>query len=389
MTPLLSIILLFLIAYFGWLFYKRFSSKSALINHIAASGSIYLLAGFLIGPQLFGLLTEEIIENLNVLVGLVLGWTGFLIGLQAKRQELRRFQESYYLFASLNFFLMLSGSVAILFFLQRYLYPEFGWGHFTLLAIAGAVSSPILIALLRTDYRVRGHGIHLLQFSAAYDNMLGVIVFGIALILFNPILSYESMALIALIASLIFSTLMAYLFYTLSKRVINEQQFFLILVGFLLLIVGVALNINISLIFISFVFGLVLTNLPVETNRLYHSIEQAEKPLYYLMLIFVGASIQSVSTHVLYLVLVFIVLRLVLKYLAGYLARMSFISTGRPPKTIGIPHLGMGGLAVAMILDYHVSYLDEYSSSLLLVVALSMIINTMVSPRLYKRALER
>ena len=61
--------------------------------------------------------------------------------------------------------------------LQRYIYPEFGWGHFTLLAIAGTVSSPILIALLRTDYRVRGHGIHLIQFSAAYDNMLGVIVF--------------------------------------------------------------------------------------------------------------------------------------------------------------------------------------------------------------------
>jgi hypothetical protein len=107
------------------------------------------------------------------------------------------------------------------------------------------------------------------------------------------------------------------------------------------------------------------------------------------MLIFVGASIQSVSEDELVLVLVFIILRVVFKYLAGYLARMSIISGGRPPRTVGIPHLGMGGLAVAIILDYHVSYLDKFSSSLLMVVALSMVINTMVSPRLYKRALER
>jgi len=249
MTPLLSIILLFLISYLGWLLYNRFSSQSALLNHIYVSGSLYLVIGFLIGPKLIGLIDEGIISELNVLLGLVLGWTGFLIGLQAKRQEMKRFQEGYYLFVTLNFLIMLLGSVFLLIILSNILGLNFRLSNLAVLAIAGAVSSPILIAILRKEYKMRGHAIHLLQFSAAYDNMLGVFIFGIALIFFNPGLGINIYTFISYILSLSFSGLMAYLFFIISKRILNDQQFLLLLIGFLLVIVGVALNVNISLIF--------------------------------------------------------------------------------------------------------------------------------------------
>ena len=388
MTPLLSIILLFLISYLGWLLYNRFSSQSALLNHIYVSGSLYMVIGFLIGPKLIGLINQGIISELNVLVGLVLGWTGFLIGLQAKRHELKRFQEGYYLFATVNFLFMLVGSASLLILFSTILELEFKFSNLTILAIAGTVSSPILIAVMRKEYKVRGQSIHLLQFSAAYDNMLGVFIFGIVLIFFNPILGLNILTLLSLVLSVSFSAVMAYLFFIISKRVSSEQQFFLLLVGFLLVIVGVAMNVNISLICTSFFFGVVLTNLPLATKNLYHSIAQVEKPLYYLMLIFVGASIYSVTLDAIYLVILFIIIRFLLKLSSGFAARLSIIPQERPIKTIGLPHLGMGGLAVAMILDYHVSYPTELSQSLLFAIAFSMIITTLASPRIFKLTLK-
>ena len=133
----------------------------------------------MIGPNTLGLLTDTVLNQLNVLVGLVLGWTGFLIGLQAKRTELRRFQKSYFLFATLNMVYMLIGVIIITYFAAKILNIQIGNPYLITFAIMATVSSPILIGALKRDLKIRGQVIHLLQFSVAYDNMLGILFFGI------------------------------------------------------------------------------------------------------------------------------------------------------------------------------------------------------------------
>ena len=118
MTPLLGIIFLFILAYIGSFIYERYHLGTGWTKVLLYSGSLNLVIGYLIGPHFFGLLSDTIIGKLYVLVALVLGWAGFLIGLQAKVSELKRFQSTYYLYSGLNFFLTFIGLFIIVFFMD-------------------------------------------------------------------------------------------------------------------------------------------------------------------------------------------------------------------------------------------------------------------------------
>lgn len=389
MTPLLSLILIFLIAYLGSLIYKKFESSSPWISAFVYSGSIHIVIGYLLGPHSTGLLTDKIIGQLNVLVGLVLGWTGFLIGLQAKRSELKRFQKSYYLFASLNFIIMLVGFGVVVFTIIKVFKIYIEDSHASMLIIIGAVSSPILIAVLKKSLKLRGKLIHFLQFSVALDNMFGILLFGFSLILFNKFFNDNQSLWIASGISLVFSISLAFLFYKLSKGIKNQQQYFLILIGFLLIMVGVALNLNISLLFISFVFGVTLANLPISTRNLYLSISNAEKPMYFLMLIFTGACINEITPMLIFYLFLFVLVRVGLKYIAGSISVFSIIESERPNSRIGFTHLGMGGVALAMALDYHLSIATDISHAILFIISGAVILNDIISIKLSRVVLNK
>ncbi len=383
MTPLVGILFLFIIAYVGSFIHDKYHDSSGWLKFVLYSGSLNLIAGYLIGPNVFGLLSGEIIGNLYVLVGLVLGWAGFLIGLQVNKAQLRRFQKRYYLFSSLNFIIVFVGMSLLI---RLFLYVSgLSLSHSLvyLLAVLGSVSSPILIGLLRQHLSLRGASVHLLQFSVALDNVFGVLFFGLLLLLVQQE-TYEHRLFVWLIpGSLLFSVGMSWLFIKISRTADSTHQFLLILIGFLLILVGVALSLNFSVLLISFVFGVALTNMAVETKKLYQGIARAEKPLYYLMMVFIGASIHRISFDLLFTAMAFMVARIILKFLAGNSARKAFSFKKQINSGIGLPQIGMGGIA-PMVLDFHLSLSNILSESLMFIVSVMAIGNAILSTAVTK-----
>jgi Kef-type K+ transport system membrane component KefB len=384
MTPLLGIIFLFFLAYIGSFLYQRYNLATGWVKVFLFSGSLNLVIGYMIGPHFLGLLSDEIIGKLYVLVGLVLGWAGFLIGLQAKVSELKRFQSTYYLYSVFNFFLTFIGIISVIFFMDFILNLSLGLPVIILSGILGTVSSPILVGLLKEKLNLRGPLIHLLQFSVALDNMVGVIFFGLTMLFVNQFFYQDIHIFLMILGSFLFIIFMSWLFYKISIKIDNLHHFFLVLVGFLLVIVGVALNLNQSVLLISFLFGVVLTNLPVDTRKLYQSIDSAEKPLYYLMMIFIGAIVGKIVFEYLLIILILVILRIVIKYLAGNLARLPFQSTRIHGSRLGLPKIGMGGIALAMALDFHLSSQNEFSQFILFVVSAMAITNVVISTGVFR-----
>jgi len=384
MTPLFGILILFLLAYIGAFLYQRYHLSTGWAKVLLYSGSLNLVIGYLIGPHFFGLLSDAIIGKLYVLVGLVLGWAGFLIGLQAKRSELKRFQSTYYFYSSSNFLISFAGILSFIILIDYIYSLSLDIPVIILTTILGTVSSPILVGLLKEKYKLRGPFIHLIQFSVALDNMVGVICFGLTMLFVNQYFFKDVQIFSLIFGSFLFSAFMSWLFYKISIVIDNLHQFFLVLIGFVLVIVGVALNLNQSVLLISFLFGVVLTNLPVDTRKLYQSIDNAEKPLYYLMMIFVGAIIGKINVEHLFFIFILVTVRIVLKYLAGNLARFPFRSLNIHDSRIGLSKIGMGGIALAMALDFHLSSQNAISQFILLVVSAMAIINVIISTVVFK-----
>jgi Kef-type K+ transport system membrane component KefB len=384
MTPVLGIIFLFFLAYIGAFIYQKYNLATGWVKVILYSGSLNLVIGYLIGPHFLGLLSNEIIGKLYVLLGLVLGWAGLLIGLQAKFSELKRFQSTYYLYSGLNFFLTFLGLLSIIFFMDFILNLSLGLPVILLSGILGTVSSPILVGLLKEKLNLRGPLIHLLQFSVALDNMVGVILFGLIMLFVKQFFYQDVHIFLMIFGSILFSIFMSWLFYKISIMIDNLHQFFVVLVGFLLVVVGVALNLNQSVLLISFIFGVVLTNLPVDIRKLYQSIDSAEKPLYYLMMIFIGAIIGEIVFEYLVIILFLVIIRLMIKYLAGNLARFPYHSIRNHDSRIGLPKIGMGGVALAMALDFHLSSQTDFSQIILFIVSAMAITNVVISTVVFR-----
>ncbi|MEJ2052613.1 MAG: cation:proton antiporter [Calditrichaceae bacterium] len=376
MNILVSLVLLVLIAYLGSLIFRKYPIKVRWLKSLVNSGNLYILLGFAIGPNILNLIDGQIINQLNVLYALVLGWAGFLIGLQTSLKNLKRFRKLYYYFATTNFVSAFCLSSVLLIIVFHFLPLEYKNIEIVILAIASAVSSPIMLGIILRDYRVHGKVSHLLQFVSGFDNILGVIILGLIMAgisdlrLFNGI----SLGIFIIVIPLLLGSIAAYLYYILAKEFKSDQENFLLLISLLIFIIGIAFYLNQSLLFTAFVFGMGLSNLPIKTKKLFINIQQVEKPLYIMLLIFVGFSLNYLTHYFLLFLFMFLAIHFVIVLFSGYVSNKIISNRLELDNKIGLANLGMGGVSLAIILDFHLTNPSDFSILLIFVLAVSIVI---------------
>ena len=231
MTPLLSLILLVLIAYIGAVFLHNIKTSSSIFKGITNSGIIYLLLGYVIGPNGLLVLDKKVLTDLSLVIAFVLGWTGFIIGLQINAKQMLRFPPAYYwktLFIfSISFLFLTSG----IFVINLFIYNILTLSEIVVLSIAGSISSPLLIGLLKKDYKIRGKLIHFLQFHSAYDNMVSIVIIGTMIILGNESKNEIPTMLKNMTILLGGATVMAVLFFYTAKYIKTVHSIFYLLWG--------------------------------------------------------------------------------------------------------------------------------------------------------------
>jgi Kef-type K+ transport system membrane component KefB len=382
MTPLLSLLLLIIFSYLGALFYKKIhiGGGARWIKGLTYTGSLYLLLGYIIGPEVFSIITPEISKKIEVIYTLALGWVGFLIGLQTNIRSLKRFQLKYYLYSSTLFFtalLLLQLFLIVAFYLMDY--PA---SHLELLILstAGAVTSPTMIAVFLQENRISGVTSQMLRFIPAFDNILGVVVLGLLMAFGGKILFAEqydaSFFTVFIIIGI--STGIAFLYSRIIKKAGSDQERTLYIFGFIFLTIGFAVYLHQSILFAAFIFGFALSNFDKNKKELYLTIQNLEKHLYILLMIFAGINL-SLKLSYLPILIIFTVFHILAKYFAGLSGNYLFRRQIKTNDKIGLGSLAMGGLSLAIVLDYHLKDLSDLPHLLLFVTTLAIILNDIIS----------
>ena len=294
MTSLLSIVFLVLLAYTGSRFIQKRQIQNTFLKSIAFTGIVYITLGYLLSSKVFNIVTVEITEQLKIVFSLVLGWAGFLIGLQTNISGLKRFPIKYYRYSTLGFLIAFAATFLLLYgILNMWLLYALDFHNLLILSLAGAVTSPIMVAVVVRDHRVQARLSHLLQFNAAFDNLLGVLMIGI-IVLADAFWIQDSIQLTILhgIIVLVVSVAAAGIYSTLTTEKITVEENFLYIVGLLMFVVGSALYFGMSVLLAALIFGIVTANMSGSTRRLYQNIQQVEKPMYILLLIFAGLNVR-------------------------------------------------------------------------------------------------
>jgi len=401
MSPIVSTLTLILLALVG----ARFSFSTLQVppgpRLLFRTGTHFLFLGFILGPHLLGLLTQDAVRQLFPLLGMGLGWIGFLFGLQLDRRNLRHFSPAYHLLAlgqAVLVFLFFLGVGGLILFVSGHT----GRTPRLLLLLASAtacISTPAGIALISTNYLVRGKVRDLLFFVASLDALVGIAAFQVVYALFPPgELGLDLPVLPQLawvVAALGLGVICGILFIWLTRPRPGGEEMVLFLLGIAAFASGAALQLQFSPLFVSVVMGVVVANFSPDPQRVFRVLQDWEKPIYVVFLMLAGALLSFSTLGVVLLALAYAAVRGVGKVL-GNLFMVRLLPLGvATPRRVGLGLIPQGGISLAMaisaVLTYRGLELNGIDGAELLfaVVVLGVVLSELTGPFFTLNILQR
>jgi len=370
-TPTLLLVALVVFAFFVGHVLNRYVSRYA-----ALSGAEYLLVGALIGPQLPPrLVTTDSLERLVPLMSLLLGLTGFLVGLRARRTFGGFKYTAVGSFNSVGMLLLVAAgctSLAVSLGLGDSEGPVIqatllNWGEWLLelhanpdqlllgvaLGAAAAVCTSGLLVSIGDSLNARSATFELLKTCAIVSQLLAIVTIGVVLAVtrgeqgtFIKELGAWGWVIGAIGLGLVCGGCFA-LFIGSEK---STSRIFLATVGTVTFASGVGSALGVSPLFVNLVSGLSVGLVSRHEAVLRKELDRLQHPIFVLLLILTGAMWTPVSGALWLFPLVYIVVRLVagrviLRLITGLVTRIN-------AERIGMGLLAQGTLAVAVAVDY-------------------------------------
>lgn len=348
----------------------------------------YALAGILLGPQVSGVLGPGALGNARVLIDLSLGLVVFELGHRLDYQWLRR---NRWLFAA-----AIAESVVCFWAIHATL---LAFGYAPLLAASaaaiGTATSPAVVLLVAHELRSAGQVTERMLLFTAVNCVFAYVV----LTLLLPFLHVEhaaawSLALLhpayllggSVLAGVAASLLLLALARWVGKR---EDRQFILLVAVVVLAVGAARNLNLSVVVTLLTLGLLARNLDARHVLLPLRFGYGGQLFFVILFVLTGASLRFAPLAATGLVVAaFIAARLLGKALALLaFARLSGLQPARAVLLSGAL-LPMSGMAVIMVLDTAALY-PEFGRELAAVVLSAVAVLALLGPLATQFALKR
>ena len=357
MDPLVSTLVLILLALLG----ARFSFSTERVpagpRLLFRTGTHFLFLGLALGPVGLGLLSADAVVQLYPLLGLSLGWVGLLFGLQLDRETLRAFPRSFHVVALGQAVLTFVIFTGLALGASRWAGLD-GTPLLALILAAGAtaaVSSPAGIAMVSSNFLVRGQVRQFLFFVASLDAVVGILAlqFTYAYLHGTEVMPGFEVAGTAFwtAADLALGLVCGILLLWLMRLRPGREELVLYLLGGSALVGGAALQLQLSPLVASTVMGAVVANFSRDRKRIYRALQQWEKPIYVVLLILAGAQLRPTTLWVLPLGVGYFALRVRGKLAANALLVRTIALPFDAPKRIGLGLVPQGGISLAMALS--------------------------------------
>ncbi len=382
MQTILALILVLVLGYTGahLLFYK---SKFPLgTRYMLFAGGEYLFLGLILGAAPLAILGPETIELLSPAINLGLGWIGLLFGIQFEWAQLQRIPMRFMVItliqALVTFLLVLAGLGLINVFMGNNLSVS---GVLVLAAIA-SLSSPTCLVFMQSHLNFPHQIRHLIQYISSLDSVVGITIFGLVLSL-----RVDMGWLFQLPEYLLLASSLILIFHLLTRYILSRQELLILTIGLVVFSSGLAEIFGLSALYLNFLMGVGLINLPSLNHRAFAKIlHSQEKPIYIIFLVLAGALWTPSSTGLLMLA-TYLLLHLLGKLLGSRLAigfcRLDFT----PPAPWGLALFPQGGMAIAIAVDYLQYYPGDIGIAILNIILASTLISTLLGPLAVRHSL--
>ena len=392
MDPLLATLILILLALLGARFSFSTDNVPAGPRLLFRTGTHFIFVGFVLGPSAMGLVTSDALDHLFPFLALGLGWVGFLFGLQFERDTLRAFPRALHAFAA--------GQALVTFFVFAVVgigalvtFGLAGRGEVLLMLLAAAtacISAPAGIAIISSNFLVRGPVRERLLFVASMDALVGITTLQVIYSNYQTAALLEFLgdvpAVLGILLAVSVGVLCGIIFVWLTRVRAEIEELVLFLMGVAAFAAGAALQLQLSPLFVCLVMGVVVANLVPDPRRVLRVMARWEKPVYVVLLILAGALLRFPTVWIMPLALCYALLRGGAKIVAcAAMVRIARPSGSTPP-FLGLGLVPQGGISLAMALSASLTFYGlqvggvDASQALFSVVVLGVVISELMGP---------
>jgi Kef-type K+ transport system membrane component KefB len=350
------------------------------------SGVEYLVLGILLGPQVSGFMSSDVVTSFAPFVVLALGWTGAGLGMQLYLPTLIQTPSIVYrtalLEATIAFVSVTGVMVAAFSWAFDLSYAQVILPAVTLGAIAVASASSALPLFQDSETHPI---VEQVQTTALLDSVLAIIVFGLLLCVVHVEVEVGSRAFTATEWAAItigIGVIGGTLFHLFIGAERDPDRLFIALAGAIILGSGAAGYLRLSPLFSSMLIGAILVNTSTNREEITNLMVSVEKPLYFVLLIFAGASWQPSTQNWFFPVVLFVLMRIAAKLGAARLA----VRIERRVETLGINWgralFTQGTLALAIALNYSLNDTQIVPNVVFTAAVASVLVNDLFGARI-------
>ncbi len=359
------------------------------------TGVEFIIIGLLLGSEGLNVIDDATLDLLRPFVCVILGWVGFLFGLQFDRRTVSILPRGFVGVAAVEGVVTLAVVLPVAWYLLTKITnaaPDVIAVAAVTLAATAACTGLTALALVKHYLRPASrHVMTLLRFISSLDPAVGVIAAGVGLSLFaiHPFDAVSfPMTLQWLVVSICLGAVTAWIFVSLTLTRTSQAELTVYLLGIVALAGGVAFALHLSALFVSFICGLVVANLTHVGSirgRVMTIMADGDRFLYLLLLVLAGAYWKLPDIRGLCAALAFVGIRMAGKVAGGFLSTRRLARHHTVPPLIGLGLVSQGGMGLAIIVELRFVVDRHLIESVMSVAILAIIINELLAPWLLRR----
>lgn len=351
----------------------------------------YLIAGLLIGPYVFKLVPLDLVEGLELVSEMALGFIAFSIGSEFKLSYLKKLGIVPIVIA---LFEALTASILVTVVLVIF---GFDIEIALLLGAIAAATAPAATVMVIKQFNAKGPVTSTLLSVVALDDAVALMAFGFAAAIVNilqhpgesSVVAAIIMPLVEIIGSIALGFVLGFLF-TLPLRFFKKNSNRLIIIAaFIFLGSSLATMLGLSPLLLCMSMSAMLVNISREAGSILKLADSITSPIYIMFFVVSGMGLEiNILPSVGLIGILYIITRVVGKVAGASIGAAIMKAEETVKKYIGLTLIPQAGVAIGLTL-LAARIAPQYSQTIRTVVLCATLIYELVGPGITKFALKK
>jgi len=312
----------------------------------------YLVGGLLIGPSVFGLISDLDVEGFGIVNQFALAAIAFSIGSEFNLKDLSKVGKRVVIIT-----LAEALTAILLVFLTSYYIVGESFAFSLVLGSIASATAPAATIMIIRQYKAEGPLTRTLLPVVAIDDAVCVIAFGIAMAVAKlslgtgdvSFIQMMAQPIIEIVGSLGVGFIVGVLLTFLANKAQNQEELLALVLASVVASSGLATAFHLSPLLVCMMMGATLTNLMHNSKRVFSVINDFTPPIYLFFFTLAGASLHlNVLTKVGALGIGYIIARSLGKILGASISAKATGCDDNVVKYLGLTLLPQAGVAIGL-----------------------------------------